>query len=584
MGGVVDLADGALLVNALDYLVLIGVLVGIAAYGMWRTRGHHNLRSYLKGSRETRWFTIGLSVMATQASAITFLSTPGQGYESGLGFVQNYFGAPLALIIIAVVFLPLYRKLNVYTAYEYLGKRFDGKTRLLGAALFLVQRGLGAGITIYAPAIVLSTVMGWRLDATIVSTGLLVVFYTVTGGSDAVNLTQKYQIGVIFIGMVTAFFVLLAKLPAGLTFADALGVAGSFHKLEAVDFSFNPDRRYTIWSGVLGGMFLALSYFGTDQSQVQRYLTGASLRESRLGLMFNAIFKIPMQFCILLLGVLVFVFYQFERPPVFFNQATWSYAAAHGAGDRLRALEKDFTTAHAEKQKQIESWVAARHAGDLPAAEAARAAALAAHQRTETARTETKAVLKTADPKTPTNDSDYVFITFILGYLPHGLIGLLVAVFFAASFSSKAGELNALGSTTVVDIYRHVLRRDASDDHYVTASKWFTAGWGLVAIGFALFASLAENLIQATNIVGSIFYGVVLGMFLAAFFLKKIGGTAVFWAALAAQALVLTLYATLSISYLWYNVIGCAACMLFSVILQAFLPRITPIGADKPIV
>ena len=555
--------------NALDYLVLIGVLVGIAAYGMWRTRGHHNLRSYLKGSRETRWFTIGLSVMATQASAITFLSTPGQGYESGLGFVQNYFGAPLALIIIAVVFLPLYRKLNVYTAYEYLGKRFDGKTRLLGAALFLVQRGLGAGITIYAPAIVLSTVMGWRLDATIVSTGLLVVFYTVTGGSDAVNLTQKYQIGVIFIGMVTAFFVLLAKLPAGLTFADALGVAGGFHKLEAVDFSFNPDRRYTIWSGVLGGMFLALSYFGTDQSQVQRYLTGASLRESRLGLMFNAIFKIPMQFCILLLGVLVFVFYQFERPPVFFNQATWSYAAAHGAGDKLRALEKDFTTAHAEKQKQIESWVAARHAGDLPAAEAARAAALTAHQRTEAARNETKAVLKTADPKTPTNDSDYVFITFILGYLPHGLIGLLVAVFFAASFSSKAGELNALGSTTVVDIYRHVLRRDASDDHYVTASKWFTAGWGLVAIGFALFASLAENLIQATNIVGSIFYGVVLGMFLVAFFLKKIGGTAVFWAALAAQAMVFVFYFTLTISYLWYNIIGCAACMLFSFILQA---------------
>ncbi len=558
--------------NALDYLVLLGVLVGIAAYGMWRTRGHHNLRSYLKGSRETRWFTIGLSVMATQASAITFLSTPGQGYESGLGFVQNYFGAPLALIIIAIVFLPIYRKLNVYTAYEYLGKRFDGKTRLLGAALFLVQRGLGAGITIYAPAIVLSTVMGWRLDATIVSTGLLVVFYTVAGGSDAVNLTQKYQIGVIFIGMLTAFFVLLARLPAGLTITDALGVAGGFHKLEAVDFSLNPDRRYTIWSGVLGGMFLALSYFGTDQSQVQRYLTGASLRESRLGLMFNAIFKIPMQFCILLLGALVFVFYQFERPPVFFNQAAWSYAAAHGSGDKLHALEKDFTTAYAEKQKQIETWMAARHAGNKAAAETARAAALAAYERTEAARTETKAALKAADPKTPTNDSDYVFITFILDHLPHGVIGLLVAVFFAAAFSSKAGELNALGSTTVVDIYRHVVKRDATDAHYVTASKWFTALWGLVAIGFALFASLAENLIQATNIVGSIFYGVVLGMFLVAFFLKNIGGTAVFWAALAAQAMVFVFYFTLSISYLWYNVIGCAACMLFSFVLQAFLP------------
>ncbi|MDB6113689.1 MAG: Na+/solute symporter [Lacunisphaera sp.] len=567
--------------NGLDYLVLLGVLVGIAAYGMWATRGHHNLRTYLKGSSETRWFTIGLSVMATQASAITFLSTPGQGYESGLGFVQNYFGAPLALIIIAAVFLPIYRKLNVYTAYEYLGKRFDGKTRLLGASLFLVQRGLGAGITIYAPAIVLSTVMGWSLEATIICTGLLVVAYTVAGGSDAVNLTQKYQIGVIFLGMIAAFFVLLARLPAGLTFTDALSVAGGFHKLEAVDFSLNPDRRYTIWSGVLGGMFLALSYFGTDQSQVQRYLTGASLRESRLGLMFNAIFKIPMQFFILLLGALVFVFYQFERPPVFFNQAAWNYAAAHGAGEKLQAIEKTYRAAHVEKQQQLGAWMAARHAGDTAAAEAARTAALAAHQRTEAARNETKAVLKAADPKTPTNDSDYVFITFILAYLPHGLIGLLVAVFFAAAFSSKAGELNALGSTTVVDIYRHVVKRGATDDHYVKASKWFTALWGLVAIGFALFASLAENLIQATNIVGSIFYGVVLGIFLVAFFLKEIGGTAVFWAAVAAQSLIFAIYFLrttfpfLDFSYLWYNVIGCAACMLFSALLQVALPKHT---------
>ena len=568
--------------NGLDYAVLLGVLVSIAVYGMWRTRGHHSLRSYLKGSRETRWFTIGLSVMATQASAITFLSTPGQGYESGLGFVQNYFGAPLALIIIAVVFLPIYRKLNVYTAYEFLGRRFDSKTRLLGAGLFLLQRGLGAGITIYAPAIVLSTVMGWSLSATIVCTGLLVVIYTVTGGSDAVNLTQKYQIGVIFIGMVTAFFVLLARLPAGLTFGDALTVAGGFHKLEAVDFSLNPDRRYTIWTGVLGGLFLALSYFGTDQSQVQRYLAGASLRESRLGLMFNAIFKIPMQFFILLLGALVFVFYQFERPPVFFNQAAWHYQAAHGSGDKLRTLEKDFVTAHADKERQIQAWIAARHAGDDSAAATARTAALAAQARTEAARTETKAVLHSADPKTTVNDSDYVFITFILDHLPHGVIGLLVAVFFAASFSSKAGELNALGSTTVVDVYRHVVKRDASDAHYVTASKWFTALWGLVAIGFALFASLAENLIQATNIIGSVFYGVVLGMFLVAFFFKQIGGTAVFWAALAAQTLVLVSYFTLSISYLWYNVIGCAACMLLGFFLQIFLPRIARIPADKP--
>ncbi len=561
--------------NTLDYLVLLGVLTGIATYGMWRTRGGSTLRSYVHGASNTHWLTIGLSVMATQASAVTFLSTPGQGYESGLGFVQNYFGAPLALIIIAVVFLPIYRHLNVYTAYEYLGKRFDSKTRLLGAGLFLIQRSIGAGITIYAPAIVLSTVMGWRLDLTIICSGLLVVGYTVTGGSPAVNLTQKYQVGVIFIGMIAAFFVLLTKLPIGLGFTDALAVAGGFHKLEAVSFSLDPDKRYTVWTGLLGGMFLALSYFGTDQSQVQRYLAGASLRESRLGLMFNAIFKIPMQFFILLLGVLVFVLYQFERPPVFFNQTAWHQQVERDSTGKLRALEGTFNTAHAEKEQQLKAWLAARHAGNAAAAETARSAALAAHNRSEAARAETKTFLKTADPRIGGSDSDYVFITFILGYLPHGLIGLLVAAFFAATFSSKAGELNALGSTTTIDLYRHLIKRDASDAHYVLASKCFTAFWGLVAIAFALFATLSENLIQATNIIGSVFYGVVLGLFLVAFFLKKIGGTAVFWAAVIAQALVLVLYFTLSISYLWYNFIGPVLCITLSAIIQAFLPRKT---------
>jgi Na+/proline symporter len=560
-------------VNALDYAVLLALLLGIAAYGMWRTRGGRDLRTYLRGGAHTHWLTIGLSVMATQASAITFLSTPGQGFQDGLGFVQNYFGAPLALIVIAAVFLPIYRKLNVYTAYEFLGKRFDQKTRLLGAALFLIQRGLGAGITIYAPAIVLSTVFGWRLDLTIIFSGLLVVAYTVSGGSPAVNLTQKFQIGVIFIGMITAFFVLLAKLPAGLGFGDALAVAGSFHKLEAVDFSLNPDRRYTLWTGVFGGMFLALSYFGTDQSQVQRYLSGSSLRESRLGLMFNAVFKIPMQFFILLLGALVFVFYQFSPPPVFFNQTAWHAQADHGpSAAKLQSLAADFDAAHAEQQQHLRAWLAARHAGDTAAAESARAAALAAHARAEADRDQTRTVLRSAGPNITANDSDYVFITFILDHLPHGLIGLLVAVFFAATFSSKSAELNALGSTTVIDLYRHVVRREADDAHYVKASRWFTALWGLVAIGFALVANLAENLIQATNIIGSVFYGVVLGLFLVAFFFKRIGGTAVFWAALASQALVFILYFTLSISYLWYNIIGCAACIAFAAALQFILP------------
>jgi len=560
-------------VNGLDYGILVGTLLAIAVFAVWRTRGKKDLSGYLRGSGNARWLTIGLSVMATQASAVTFLSTPGQGYESGMGFVQNYFGAPLALIVVAVFFLPIYRRLKVYTAYEYLGHRFDSKTRILGAALFLLQRGLGAGITIYAPAIVLSTVMGWRLDATIICSGLVVVAYTVMGGCDAVSLTQKYQIGVIFAGMVAAFFVLLSKLPPGLTFSDALSVAGGFHKLGAVDFSLNPDRRYTIWSGVLGGMFLAMSYFGTDQSQVQRYLGGASLRESRLGLMFNAVFKIPMQAFILLLGVLIFVFYQFERPPVFFNRAAWDYQAAHGSGAPLRALDAAFQAAHADERRGLEEWIGARRSGDVAGEARAHAAAAEAQGRGQAARDRTRDILAQAGPRGSSNDADYVFISFILGYLPHGLIGLLVTAFFAAALSSKSGELNALGSTTTVDIYRHLVRREASDAHYVTMSKWFTALWGLVAIGFALFANLSENLIQAVNILGSIFYGVVLGIFLVAFFLKRIGGTAVFWSALASQALVFALYSTLSISYLWYNVIGCVACMGLSLVLQGVIGK-----------
>jgi Na+/proline symporter len=505
--------------------------------------------------------------MATQASSTTFLSTPGQGFESGLGFVQNYFGAPLALIVIAIVFVPIYRRLNVYTAYEFLGKRFDQKTRLLGAALFLVQRGIGAAITIYAPAIVLSTVMGWSLNATILCTGALVLIYTAVGGSDAVNLTQKYQIGVIFLGMITAFGVLVAKLPDWLSFGDALTVAGGLKKLEAVDFSFDVHKRYTLWSGIFGGMFLALSYFGTDQSQVQRYLSGGSVRESRLGLMFNGVFKIPMQFFILLLGALVFVFYQFDRPPVFFNQTAWQQRARDDATGKLRTIETDFAAAHAQKRELLKTWIEAKHQGDPARLEAARTAALAANERVEAIRTEAKKAMS-PDGK-PARDSDYVFITFVLDHLPHGLIGLLVTVFFAAALSSKAGELNALGSTTTVDIYRHVIRPGAADAHYVIASKWFTAGWGVVAIALALCATLTENLIEFTNIVGSIFYGVPLGLFLTAFFLKNVGGTAVFWGALAAQILVIVCYFTTSIGYLWLNPIGCGLCMLFGVILQA---------------
>jgi len=553
--------------NPLDWVVLIGSMVGIAAYGIWRTRGPRSLTTYLKGDQDLKWLAIGISVMATQASAITFISTPGQGFQDGLGFVQNYFGMPLALIIIAAVFLPIYRRLNVYTAYEFLGRRFDSKTRLLGAALFLLQRGLNAGITIYAPAIILSTVMGWRLDVTILLSGCLVILYTVTGGSQAVTLTQKYQMGVILGGMAAAFIILLVKLPASLP--DALVIAGSFHKMQAVDFSPDLHRRYTFWSGMFGGIFLMLSYFGTDQSQVQRYISGSSLRASRLGLMFNAVFKIPMQFFILLLGVLIFVFYQFETPPVFFNEVAWRAQAGSDTSNKFHALEQKFAAVEAEKLRSIQSWLAAKHSGDRDAEAAARAQAMAEHERSDAVRAEARVALQAADPHAKTNDADYVFITFILHYLPHGLIGLLMAAFFAAALASKAAELNALGSTTTVDWYRHVIKPAASDAHYVAASRWFTLFWGLVAIAFALFASMTENMIQAANILGSLFYGVMLGLFLVGFFLRRIGGTAVFWGAVAAEALVLALHFSHAISYLWYNPIGCAACVIFSLLLQS---------------
>lgn len=565
--------------NALDWAVLLVTMVGIAAYGAWHTRHTNHLDTYLKGNKTNRWGTIGISVMATQASAITFLSIPGQGFESGVGFVQNYFGLPLALIIISAVFLPIYRRLGVYTAYEFLGRRFDSKTRLLGAGLFLLQRGLAAGVTIYAPAIILATVLGWRLDLTIIGTGLLVIIYTVTGGSEAVSLTQKWQMGVIFGGMVTAFLILLARLPAGLGFAGAAHIAGAMGKLQAVDFSFNPDKRYTLWTGLFGGLFLSLSYFGTDQSQVQRYIGGAALREGRLGLMFNALLKIPMQFFILLLGALVFVFYQFQPAPVFFNRVEWQRHAEGPNGAIFRAIQEKHDTAHAVTQEKIRSWLAVRDHGDAAAETKARSAMLASEGAAEAVREEAKKALLANDRLAKTKDSDYVFIGFILDQLPHGAIGLLIAVMIAAALGSKAGELNALGTTSTIDLWRHFRPLAAHDEaRNVRVAKWLTAFWGVVAIAFALFAGFAENLIEAINIIGSIFYGVVLGIFLVAFFLKKVGGTAVFWSAVIAQTFIFALYLlrhrvpVLDISYLWYNLIGCAVCVALSLLLQVMLP------------
>jgi len=564
--------------NPLDWIVLLLTMIGIAAYGAWHTRHTDHLDTYLKGSKTTRWGTIGISVMATQASAITFLSIPGQGFESGIGFVQNYFGLPLALIIVCAVFLPIYRQLGVYTAYEFLGQRFDAKTRLLGAGLFLLQRGLAAGVTIYAPAIILATVLGWRLELTIIATGVLVIIYTVTGGSEAVSLTQKWQMGIIFGGMVTAFFILLAHLPPGLGFAGAAHIAGAMGKLQAVDFSLNPDKRYTLWTGLFGGLFLSLSYFGTDQSQVQRYIGGAALREGRLGLVFNALLKIPMQFSILLLGALLFVFYQFQPAPVFYNRVEWRHNAMGTNAAVFQALDQRNAALHVEKQEKIRAWLEARNQRDPVAEPAARAAMLQAEVATEAVRNDARTALRAANPLAQTKDSDYVFIGFILDQLPHGVIGLLIAVMIAAALGSKAGELNALGTTTTIDLWRHFRPLAAHDEaRNVRAAKWLTAMWGVIAIAFALFAGFSENLIEAINIIGSIFYGVVLGIFLVAFFLKSVGGTAVFWAAVAAQTMIFALFLlrhhfpVLDFSYLWYNLIGCAACVMFSLLLQAAL-------------
>lgn len=572
--------------NAVDWWVLLGTMLGIAAYGTWRTRHTDTLNTYLKGNHATKWGTIGLSVMATQASTITYLSLPGQAYESGIAFIQNYFGLPLALIVVCAVFLPIYRKLGVYTAYEYLGQRFDAKTRLLGAALFLLQRGIQSGITIYAPAIILSTVLGWPLELTIVFTGLLVIVYTVTGGSAAVNLTQKWQMAVIFGGMMTAFVVVLIHLPP-----DATHIAGALGKLQAVDFTPDFERRYTFWSGLLGGFFLSLSYFGTDQSQVQRYIGGAALREGRLGLMFNAVFKIPMQFSIVMLGAMLYVFYLFQPgTPVFFNQTEWQRHRAGPQAAAFRAIEEKYAAAHADQQVKIKAWVAARHGADA-AAEAATRREMTGAQATAVAiRQEAKAQLKAVDPRAKTKDSDYVFITFILTQLPHGVIGLLLAVMFSSALSSKAGELNALGTTSTIDLWRHFRPLAAHDEaRNVRVAKWLTALWGLFAIGFALFVSFAENLIEALNIVASIFYPALLGVFVVAFFLKHVKGSAVFWAAIAAQIVVLVIfffgkaYPAWEIGYLWLNPIGCAACVLFSLGLQAVMPlEMKPLSVSEP--
>jgi len=534
--------------NLLDWSVLMATMGFIVVYGTWRTRRQRDLDAYLRGGREADWFTVGLSVMATQASAITFLSTPGQAYESGMGFLQFYLGLPLALILISMVAIPLFYKLNVFTAYEYLEGRFDLKTRLLTAFLFLLQRGLAAGITIYAPAIVLSTVLGWDLNLLNIVIGLMVIVYTVSGGTKAVNLTQKWQMGVIMIGMFFAFFTLLSYLSDHMSFGEAIDFAGKAGKMKIIDFRLDWNQRYTIWSGLTGGLFLALSYFGTDQSQVQRYISGSSIRESRMGLMFNAVLKIPMQFFILFTGVLLFVFYQVHEKPIHFNRNVVEAVMQSDRSGEGGALVEAFDKLEARKSALLQQ-------GGMASAGPA-LMELEKQQRGISG--EFSSLAKSIDPDLETKDSDYVFIRFILDYLPHGAIGLLLAVILSAAMSSTSGELNALAATTVNDFYKRLSGQQADESRQVWISKLFTVGWGLIAIGFALAARLVDNLIELVNILGSLFYGAILGVFICAFFIPRIKGTDVFVAALLAEAVVFGLFFKSDIGFLWFNAIGCA--------------------------
>jgi SSS family solute:Na+ symporter len=557
--------------HTIDWIILISALLFIVVYGTFKTKRSKNVKDYILGNKETPWYMVGISVMATQASAITFLSTPGQAYHDGMGFVQFYFGLPLAMIVICMTFIPIYHKLKVYTAYEYLEQRFDLKTRSFAAFLFLIQRGLSTGITIYAPAIILSTILGWNLTLLNIIIGILVIIYTVSGGTRAVNVTQKQQMFVIMGGMFVAFFLILSNLPEQVTFTNALKIAGINDKMNVVDFSLNVDSRYTFWSGITGGFFLALSYFGTDQSQVGRYLSGKNIKESQMGLIFNGILKIPMQFFILLVGVMVFVFFQFNSAPIHFNpngskaiQNTEYAAEFSDLEQKLHEIaqdKKDFTVQYAHQLNQnFEN-------------KALQQKITALGLKEKDLRDRAKTLIKQADSTIETNDKDYVFIYYVLNYLPIGFVGLLLAAIFSAAMSSTASALNALASTTTIDIYKRNVKSEKSEIHYVKSTQWFTVLWGLVAIAFACYASLFENLIQFVNILGSVFYGTILGIFLVGFYFKSVKGEALFWGAVISQASIFYIFYLDVISYLWLNVIGSVLTIALSLILQKILPK-----------
>ena len=559
----------------LDWIVLVATLAFIVLYGMWKGRRNRDIQEYLLANRSMPWYTVCLSIMATQASAITFLSAPGQAYGDGMRFVQFYFGLPLAMVVLSITAVPIYNRLKVYTAYEYLEGRFDLKTRGLAAFLFLVQRGISTGVSIYAPALVLSAILGWDVRLMCVLNGILVMLYTVWGGTKAVSYTQLGQMAVILGGMAVAGFLTVGLLPSDVSFGDALRIAGKAGKLNAVDLDFDPNNRYNLWSGLIGGFFLFLSYFGTDQSQVGRYLSGSSVAQSRMGLLMNGIVKIPMQFGILFVGVLVFVFYLFVQPPLFFNQLEINDLQKNGYQPQLSILQHRHDSLFAVQQAQARTLLAAMRTENAAALRTAEsdfdktlAQARATHNEVAGLVRQSKKLGKEEN----VDDTNYVFLTFVTSYLPSGLVGLLIAVILLASMSSVAGAINSLTSTTIIDVYRRSIRPAASDQHYLDASRWVTLGWGVFSIAVALFSGRVGNLLEAVNRLGSLFYGVILGIFLCAFYLKRIHGSAAFYAALVSQAIIFLLYLFSPIAFLWYNVIGCGLVMGFAWLIAMVFP------------
>jgi solute:Na+ symporter, SSS family len=556
-----------------DWIVLAVTLLSIVLYGLYKGRGSGSLKGYLLADRKMRWYAVALSIMATQASAVTFTSTPGQAYVDGMRFVQFYFGLPIAMVILSITAVPIYHKLGVFTAYEYLEHRFDVKTRTLTSIIFLIQRGLAVGITIYAPSLVLSVMLGWDIRLTSTLIGGVIIVYTTSGGVKAVNWTDVQQMIIIMAGMIVAFVMTIVLLPKNVGFVDALHVAGGMGRLNAIDFSFDLHNRYNFWSGLVGGLFVALAYFGTDQSQVQRYLTGASVTQSRLGLLFNGLAKVPMQFFILLIGAMVFAFFQFERPPLFFNPVEVEKVRQSTYAGQFLETEQRYNKALDQRSTTAIEYVEAKKHGDEASVATSQTKFLAASRQAEEIRAEGIKILQRNDPAADTNDTNYIFLSFVMKYLPVGLVGLLFACIFAASMSSTSGELSALAACSVVDVYRRHIKKEGEEKHYLLVSRIAMAGWGFYAIFFAQYATRLGSLIEAVNILGSLFYGTMLGIFLIAFYVKWIGGTATFWAAFVGEGVVLSCYLFTNVSWLWYNVVGCAVVAGVAVVLQLLLGK-----------